>query len=307
MKHLLKSTLSCFLLASLASCSLDGPEMTTEDNELVPVHFHLDFAGMSGCPTRSLAPGYTYSDGSSISILKGYVYNQGEGDNAVPIQVVDIDIKEVNDKKGGDITIMLPRNLTCDIVFLGTSIEQTSPSSKLYYNTTDRTLTVNYNMISGNDEEVDCFFASCAGVTSATIENDPIELTRPFAQLNVGTQDYSEYNAATPVKDIAVTVDGIYNKMNLMTGILVGDPITASTLAAPVPSDQAYPVDGFSYLSMNYLLVGTRKLVKVGLTVNHTNSETPAKTINIDNVAVERNYQTNVYGKALLTKELPTE
>lgn len=307
MKHLINSFFACALLFSMTSCSLDGPEILPNDDELVPVHFNLQFAGMSDSQTRALAPGYKFSDGTSIYILKGYVYNQANGANAAPIKVVDIDVKDINDHKGGDITITLPKGQTFDIVFLGTSIDQDNTNSKLYYNTSDKTLTVNYSKIAANDEEVDCFFASRTGVTSETVESDPIELTRPFAQINIGTQDYAEYNSATPIRDISLTVDGIYNKVNLMTGDVVGDPILASIAASPAPSGQVYPLDGFSYLSMNYVLVGLRKLVSLEMTVNHTNSGTPAKVINIPNVAVERNYQTNVYGKTLLTQDLPTE
>ncbi|MDE7432268.1 MAG: hypothetical protein K2N34_10205 [Lachnospiraceae bacterium] len=274
---------------------------------MIAVQFHLDFKGMTGDPTRTLAPDYKFSDGSSITVLKGYVYNQANGYNAVPIQVLDIDVKVIDGKKIGDISIMLPQNQKFDVVFLGTSINHNAQTSKLHYNITDRTLSVNYNIINGNDEELDCFFASRTIVTTAHVDAKTIELTRPFAQLNIGTLDYEEYNATTPVKDIAVKVSSIYNKVNLMTGDIVGEPLDVSFKSSTVPSDQLYPIEGFSYLAMNYLLVDQRKLVNVDIIVNHTNSSTSSKTINIPKVAVERNYQTNVYGKTLLTKELPTE
>ncbi len=299
MKNLLKSTLSCIILSSMASCSMDGPEIMSEESELIPFHFTLNFSCLSGTDTRSLSPDYSFSDGSSISILKGYVYNKANGSNSSPIKVVDIDIKEIDDKRGGDITIMLPKNQMFDIVFLGTSIEQSNPSSKLFFNSSDRTLTVNYGKC--NDEEMDCFYASRSGVTSNNVESEPIELTRPFAQLNIGTQDYDEYNSTTPVKDISVSVSGIYDKIDLMTGNVIGDPISVNFLADPIPSGQVFPVSGFSYLSMNYLLVGTRKLIDLEVAVNHTNSSVPVKTINIENLAVECYYQKNVYGNTLLT------
>lgn len=307
-KYLCSAIAGFSTLLLSTGCTDDlNPDSFHGQDDLIAVQFHLDFKGMSGDPTRALAPDYKFSDGSSISILKGYVYNQANGDNAAPIQVVDIDVKEIDGKKGGDISIMLPQNMKYDVVFLGTSVNHNAQTSKLYYNSSDRTLAVNYNIVKCNDEELDCFFVSRTGVTTESMDAGTVELTRPFAQLNIGTQDYDEYNASTPVKDIAVKVSSIYNKVNLMTGEVIGEPSDVSFKASPVPSDQVYPIEGFTYLSMNYLLVDLRKLVDVDITVNHTNLLNPSKIISIPKVAVERNYQTNVYGKSLLTKELPIE
>lgn len=304
MKHNIILSISTLLL--LTGCALDGREPIPNSDVLIPVHFKIGFTGMSGTPTRSLAPEYSFSDGKSVSILKGYIYNQANGSSSIPIKIVDIDINDVEDRRGGDITLLLPRGQVYDVVFLGTSIEQSNPDSKLYYNSTDRTLAVHYSKVSGNDEELDCFFAAKSGVLTETVLEETIELKRPFAQLNIGTQDYDEYNSSTPVSDISVSVEGIYNKVDLMTGQVIGDPVDVTISGAPIPTGQIFPVKDYSYLSMNYLLVGLRKLVNVGISVNHIDA-TPAKTVNIENVAVERNYQTNIYGKTLLTKGIPTE
>lgn len=290
---------------SLTGCSSsDTPKMPEPDVELVPVHFDLRFSGLNNETTRSLADGYKFSDGKSISELKCYVYNAANGSSSTPIKVENIDIKAVNDHRGGDISILLPKGQQFDVVFLGTSIPQTNPASKLYYNSSDRTLTVNYSTVSCNDEELDCFYAVQTNVKTETIKENPIELTRPFAQLNIGTGDYADYNSSTPVKNIAVTVDGIYNKINLMDGSVVGNPQNITFQGAALPTGQTFPVNNMTYLSMNYLLVNTRKLIDLTITVNHTNSSIPSKVISLESIAVERNYQTNVYGKLLLTGEL---
>lgn len=276
-------------------------ENMNPDNELVPVTFNLSIKDLQG--TRSLASDYQFADGKSISILKCYVYNQAAGVSAAPSNVFDINIKAINGNQGGDVTLLLPKGEVYDVVFLGTSIPQTDTSSKMYYNTTARTLNLNYDLISCNDEEIDCFYASREDVTTETVIDQYIELTRPLAQLNIGTQDYATYNASTPVKGIAVSVDGIYTSMDLMSGDVIGSPIKANFGASPIPSGQTFPANGYTYLSMNYLLVNLRKLVDVSLTINHTNNSTAAKDIDITGIAVERNFQTNVYGKTLLTEE----
>ena len=289
----------------LVGCQDDLEDQEKHDPEYAPVHFNLSFGKLGGVPdTRSLAPGYQYADGSSISELKCYVYDKSRGNSAAPVSIVDIDIKEVNANKGGDVTVLLPKGEAYDVVFLGTSIPQTTASSKLYYNTTNRTLNINYSVISCNDEEIDCFYASRENVTTETAFNQTIELTRPFAQINVGTQDYSTYTSTSPIKNIAMSVNGVFSSVNLMSGELVGNATKANFTASAVPTGQTFPIAGYSYLSMCYVLVNQRKLVDVSLTVNHTSSSTAAMTIEIPGVAVERNYQTNIYGKNLLTEDI---
>ena len=297
----------CLLIVPMLmmGCKDDLPQ--TSDQEYVTVHFGVALEDIDGTPdTRSLAPGYKFSDGKSISELKCYVYNQANGLNAAPTEVVDVDIKTVNSQLGGDLSLMLPKGNKYDFIFLGTSIPQTNASSKLYYNQNDRSLAVNYSSISCNDEEIDCFFASQTDVTTETAFDNNIMLKRPFAQVNLGTKDYDTYNSTSPIKDISVSVDGVYNKVNLMDGSLVGDPISVTFKGALRPVGQIFPVTGYEYLSMNYLLVNTRKLIDLSFTVNHVNSATAPKVVNIGDVAVERNYQTNVYGKALLTEDIPS-
>lgn len=290
-------------------CKDDMPQepLGPQGPDYVTIHFGVMLDDLDGTPdTRSLAPGYQFSDGKSISDLKCYVYNQANGINAAPAEVVDVDIKTVNSQLGGDVTVMLPKGNKYDFVFLGTSIPQTAAPSKLYYNPNDRTLSVDYSTITCNDEEMDCFFASQTGVTTETAFDANIVLKRPFAQLNIGTNDYDIYDSTTPIKDISVTVDGIYNKINLMDGSLIGNTMKVTINGASRPTGQTFPVAGYEYLSMNYLLVNTRKLVDMSFSVNHVNSGTPSKVVKIGEVAVERNYQTNVYGKALLTEEIPS-
>lgn len=283
------------------SCSSDMSDDIAVDNDLSTVNFHVTVAGLSNAGSRALAPGYSFADGSSISELKCYVYYRSDGENAAPAIVKDISLSETDGVVGGDVSLSMTRGVLFDIVFLGTSIPQDNPSSKLYYSQTERVLSVDYSQVPSSDEELDCFFAAMANLVSGSASYDDVLLSRPFAQLNIGTQDYDAYNAANPVKDFAVSVGGVYSKVNLMDGSLVGDAATVNFSAAPAPSGQAFPLDGFSYVSMNYLLVNLRTLVDVSLTVNHINSAIAPKVIPLGQMAVERNCQTNAFSKSLLT------
>ena len=58
-------------------------------------------------------------------------------------------------------------------------------------------------------------------VTGAMTQS--VELRRPFAQLNFGTDDIEAAAAAkTVIKSTAVTVNGVYTKLDLYEGIASG-------------------------------------------------------------------------------------
>lgn len=84
-----------------------------------------------------------------------------------------------------------------------------------------------------------------------------------------------------------------------MDGKVVGSAIDATFGASQMPANQSYPVAGAQYISMNYLLVNQRKLVDATITISHYNSATKDFVLPFKNIAVERNYQTNVTIKSL--------
>lgn len=298
MKDILSKALFLSLVASLAACSEECPDLPDVQNE-VPVTFSLKFIDMPDVSTRSLAPGYKFSDGKSVNLLRCYVYNRADGSSASPAKIVDIPVKDMEDKRGGEFSISLPKGESYDFVFLGTSIEP-SYNRKLYYNSTDRTLTLNYSMMGVNDEETDCFYAVSKEVSTDSPLSLSVELTRPLAQINIGTKDYEKYTETHPVRDIQVNVDKVYSTLNLMTGKLSGTYDRACFGHRAIPEDQTFPVDGVKYLAMVYVLADTRTLVSVEMTVNHSDGS-ESKTVPFGDVAIERNYQTNIYGKTILT------
>lgn len=283
------------------SCSSDEPIINSFENNECLIKFSLNInAEQANEPfTRSLASGYHFSDGKSISVVKCYVYNQASGLNSEPVKVIDV---QVNNLKG-DVTIPLPKTDLYDIVFLATSIPQTDNSSKLYYSTTERSLNINYNLINTNDEELDCFYCVSKGVSSNSSTTISVELKRPFAQLNIGAKNLTSYDASFPIKSTSVTVNGIYSKMTLMDGNVSGTPTNVTFGNSQIPSNQNFPVSGAQYLSMNYLLVNQRKLVDSSILIEHYDSSLDPINITIQNIAVERNYQTNLIVKELINQE----
>ena len=164
----------------------------------------------------------------------------------------------------------------------------------------NKSMTVDYTTAKSNDENRDAFYA-CREFTVKGAQTETIELRRPFAQLNIGTNDYEESEKAgyVPTKS-AVTVKNVYNTLNLATGA-VDNEVEANFGLADIKKDEKFPVTGNQYIAMNYLLVDAEKEV-VDVEFTYTNGS-DAKTRTVGSVPVQRNYRTNIYGN-LLTSEV---
>ena len=166
----------------------------------------------------------------------------------------------------------------------------------------NKTMTVDYTGVLSNNEKLDAFYA-IHEFTVKGAQTETIELRRPFAQLNIGTNDYAAATSAgyTPTQS-TVTVKKIYNTLNLWDGNVSGDDEVTFGMAN-IKKDETFPVTGCEYLAMNYLLVPAVKEV-VDIEFGYTESDAAvAKTRTVGSVPVQRNYRTNIYG-AILTSQV---
>ena len=162
-------------------------------------------------------------------------------------------------------------------------------------------MTVDYSKASSNDEKRDAFYKWHTFTVSGA-QTETIELRRPFAQLNVGTNDFAASTSAgyTPAKS-GVKVRNVYKTLSLADG-KVADPVEVMMDYAALPQDETFPVAGYDYLSMNYLLVPEAKGV-IDIEFGYTDSDAAAaKTRIVGSVPVQRNYRTNVYGQLLTSQ-----
>ena len=167
-----------------------------------------------------------------------------------------------------------------------------------------QTLTVDYSGAMSNDERRDGFYAV---VRNLAVEADrpvsrSVMLTRPFAQLNVGTEE-SDMTAAVADGLRAETlqtwmeVASVNRCLNLMDGT-TSDPTTAMFGAQAVPAG-TLSVDGntYVYLSVNYLLAGTDR-GSVDCAFGFSDGSKSGSR-SFSSVPVQRNYRTNVVGEIL--------
>ena len=160
-------------------------------------------------------------------------------------------------------------------------------------------MNVNYTGAVSNDERRDAFYCYYE-VTADRTKTENVTLTRPFAQLNIGTNDFDKLDGVSAEKT-SVKVD-VFSTLNFVDGSVEGQKDDQLFALNAIPSaNEKFPVDGYDYLAMNYLLVGMNKKV-VDVEFSYGN-ESKTETRTFTGIPVMANYRTNIYG-ALLTNNI---
>ena len=274
------------LLLSTASCAdeqfagdLTGGETTVTFNAQLP----------AGLQTRAAG------DGLKATTLSYAVYEQGKA-----VITSEDEVKFVNGH--ATLSLKLAKGKTYDFLFWADAYGKDDAENPYTVNFDTQTLTVNYDNALSNDESRDAFFGKATAVAVKGAVSENITLKRPFAQLNIGTNDMEAAKTAglnTGDLQSSVTVSGIFSSMNLMTGEVSGSSEVNFGFNA-IPKEK-FTANGrtFDYLALNYLLVSDQKgLVKCEFSYT-TDGATTDNTLTIDNVPVQRNYRTNIFGSLL--------
>lgn len=288
MKKALFSFAAIASMLMLGACSSEEPAVETAGaKSTVAVELQLP----DGLQSR-------YGEGTTATDLTYAVYEHGKKEAlAVCTGGADATIgKATMSGLKTTITLQLTTGKEYDFVFFAAA-----PNSIYSFDKADQTVTANYTGLKANEESLDAFFNTTTYkvVGNATIS---AKLYRPFAQLNILTDDVTASSAAGfAPQDTKVVVKDVANKLNLVTGAIEGETELTydyNTLAAGKMTIKGKDYD---YLAMNYLLVNEKKTVEVGFGVKSTKNEERAITFN--NVPVQRNFRTNIYG-SLLTNAL---
>ena len=226
-----------------------------------------------------------FSDGTTATVLQYAVYN------AAGEEMEDLRVTNGVIHGSTTVNIVLTTGNTYTVIFWAAA-----PNAPYSVDFATKTMTVDYTNAASNDEARDAFYTAYTFAVTGT-QTETIELKRPFAQLNIGTSDYAASTSAgyTPTQS-AVTVKNIYKTLNLATGE-VGEPNEITFSSANIPSGETFPVNGYEYMAMNYLLVAADKTV-VDIDFTYTDGSN-AKTRTVGSVPVQRNYRTNIYGSIL--------
>ena len=231
-----------------------------------------------------------FSDGTTATVLQYSVYN------AAGEEMKDLRVTNGVIHGSTTVNIVLTTGNTYTVIFWAAA-----PNAPYTVDFGTKTMTVDYTAAVSNDEARDAFYKYHT-FTVKGAQTETIELRRPFAQLNIGTADYAASTSAgyTPTQS-AVVVKNVYSTLDLATGA-VDDSAVVTFGSADIKKDETFPVAGYKYLAMNYLLVGAEKSV-VDIEFTYANASNDAKTRTVGSVPVQRNYRTNIYGN-LLTSDV---
>ena len=293
MKKIIIPAISLAALLLTGACSID--ERTSGDNgneAMLTLNMGLDGA----VQTRAIG------DGSGADHLIYAVFDEnGKRIEGMPVSK-DVTFPTTE-------TITLAKGQTYRIAFWAQNKACTA-----YNVSNDMVVTIYYQGALSNDETRDAFFKTVEVTVTGDAELD-VELTRPFAQLNVGIYE-SDWTAGEDAGIVISTSRAVVKQaastLNLLDGT-VDDPVDVTFNFANIPTDDlSVDLNGdgtaetFKYLSMNYILPFDELTGESSTTLNDLEFTFHPKTGNdivltqgLDAVPVQRNWRTNIIGQIL--------
>ena len=233
-----------------------------------------------------------FADGLTAKHLQYAVYEAGQ---STPLKVFGDETTVVGEAEMVDlkksVTLQLTSGKSYDVIFWADA----TTDSPYTFDPATQKVSVDYSKVNNNSDNCDAFFKK-ETITVSGNQSVDVKLTRPFAQVNIGTDDFDAAKASGLEVTQTEVVAKAFATLNLATGEVADeDERTFTMKAIPTASDGEFPVaGGYKYLSMDYLLVGADKAT-VDVAFNYGDPQNRTFT----NVPVQRNYRTNIYGSLL--------
>ena len=279
---------------------------------------------MASCAKEQLLPQESGSE-ASVSFMLGLqnslqtkTIGDGTGANMLVYAVFDSNgEKVIIDKVAKKVsfpaveTITLAKGQSYKIAFWAQN-----DATSAYTISDEMVVSVDYGGARGNDETRDAFFKTVDLTVTGDAQID-VELTRPFAQLNVGVTQ-NDWDAATAsgvsISTSKAVVKEAASSLNLIDGT-IGDPVDVTFDFGPIPTTDdplSVDLDGdgrpetYKYLSMNYILPydettgdASTTLSDLEFTFRPETGNDIVLTQGLDAVPVQRNWRTNIVGQIL--------
>lgn len=323
MKKFLFFGLALTGLAMATSCSQEEiySGNTVPDGTEVSVNLVVN------TPDGEYAQTKAYSDGTTAKKLQYAVYEQQAVSGGDPTykKVFD-ETTDINKSK--QLTIKLITGKTYRLVFWAGTDKDYSDATEPYtveFGTDGAKMTVNYrgeifSNLYANDENLDAFTNVETFKVTGDIEKT-IYLYRPFAQVNIGTNDKADAKKLGELPNLSyIKFRGpkFYDTLDLFSGDVsyVGtdddsqgmDQNPAHNIEFDynaIPENEKFPLAGYDYVAMAYILMpkgeGTsaKQLVDVEFTYCIEDEEGETKDYiyrEVSYVPVQGNWRTNIYG-----------
>lgn len=286
MKRYLLSTFTIAAAALLVTSCNDEMDNGLKTGDEGTVTFTAQLPSEMG--TRAFA------DGLTAKHLQYAVYEAGQ---STPLKVFGDETTVVGEAEMDNlkqtVSLKLTTGKTYDVIFWAADNSAKKPYT---FDPLTQTVKITYTNVYSNNDICDAFFKK-ETITVSGNQNVDVKLTRPFAQVNIGTDDFDAATIAglnltqTQVKATAGDI------LNLATGKMEGTEATRTfkMKAIPTADDGAFPVAGYKYLLMAYIPISDTKET-VDMTFGYNGKSTFRS---FTNVPLQRNYRTNIYGSLL--------
>ena len=286
MKRYLLSTFTIAAAALLVTSCNDEMDNGLKTGDEGTVTFTAQLPSEMG--TRAFA------DGLTAKHLQYTVYEAGQ---STPLKVFGDETTVVGEAEMNNlkqtVSLKLTTGKTYDVIFWAADNSAKKPYT---FDPLTQTVKITYTNVYSNNDICDAFFKK-ETITVSGNQNVDVKLTRPFAQVNIGTDDFDAATIAglnltqTQVKATAGDI------LNLATGKMEGTEATRTfkMKAIPTADDGAFPVAGYKYLLMAYIPISDTKET-VDMTFGYNGKSTFRS---FTNVPLQRNYRTNIYGSLL--------
>lgn len=291
-KKLLSVTLSAAIVALAASCSSE--DIANNSGDKVPVQFKV--SANSALATRAIG------DGSTVDQLVYRVFDKNGNIISGLEKKTESGLSDL--KSGHTVTLMLAKGQTYKIVFWAQN--EDAP----YTLDDNMNVSIDYSG-ENNAENRDAFYKT---IDDYTVSNDKqgrrVSLTRPFAQVNVGSSEEDWTNAKNSGVKIAkskVTIKGLATGLNLLDGSVSGNA-DATFDFGDINSDATFTTDGetYHYLSTTYVLptaetANASSLAAAEYTFQPEDADKGQIELSegLENMPIQRNYRTNIIGQIL--------
>lgn len=286
MKRYLLSTFTIAAAALLVTSCNDEMDNGLKTGDEGTVTFTAQLPSEMG--TRAFA------DGLTAKHLQYAVYEAGQ---STPLKVFGDETTVVGEAEMNNlkqtVSLKLTTGKTYDVIFWAADNSAKKPYT---FDPLTQTVKIKYTNVYSNNDICDAFFKK-ETITVSGNQNVDVKLTRPFAQVNIGTDDFDAATIAglnltqTQVKATAGDI------LNLATGKMEGTEATRTfkMKAIPTADDGAFPVAGYKYLLMAYIPISDTKET-VDMTFGY-NGKSSFRSFT--NVPLQHNYRTNIYGSLL--------
>ena len=302
MKRCFYSMMAAMALLLLSACSSDDELSQGNGNEAL-VSFNVELSG--GMQNKAI------SDGTTAKNLTVHVFDE----NGTYLSELDKTV-ELNEKKKS-VSINLVKGKTYSFLFWASVNKENSPYS---FGVDGKTITVDYNDAKANDESRDAFLGVVKNKAVEASFEENVTLKRPFAQINFLTDDIADAgkngltidentHSSITLSKVATTLNPFTNTVGGFTEaeVIFGEAAIPA-LSETVTMGSAPDAKTYNYLGTAYFLVPAEgENPNAGKDQAMLNSATlKIKDINgeglkVENVPVQWNYRTNIYGSLLTT------